>query len=332
MPSRGPWTAWGLHRKNHWKEEDLRTYLSAQRYQKLETVFETYSVIKRDAALAITKGTGLWFYDLHGGWFRGEMMRDLFTDCRDVMAKREDLPFRAEVVVFVDDEVLNGVSKSGEGLMRALYAYEQKTYLGQFGAPYDAYHLSDLAEVPLESYKMVLFLNAFKLSPSQRSVSAQKYKKDHRTLVWVYAPGLIKDEGDLGLHLSPENCAEVTGMPLERAKGAGNLMVRHATAGAPAWLPQGEPPYGLKEKVSPRFFVADENAVTLGHYQTGEVALAMRKFQVTPACRGPGPSAGLARRLGQKRPGFIYTPSRVTVFMSVRGPSVSTPKTLVPKN
>ncbi len=92
---------------------------------------------------------------------------------------------------------------------------------------------------------MLVFLNAFALSEDQRRILHDRCMSRNRWLVWLYAPGLIKDD------LSLDNMASLLGMKFEMAPA-------HAKANISLDLP-GEPGGTVTYEgaaVSPLIFVS----------------------------------------------------------------------------
>ena len=146
------------------------------------------------------------------------------------------------------------------------------------GTPFDDVRLNDLAGNALRDYKFYVFLNTFRVTPEQRAALRARFKRNHATALWVYAPGYIDKRR------SVENISVLTGIRLAENDSAGELRVQITsqdhlyTNSLPAGLAYGtdvnveniRPSYNshgyLKEglRVSPRFFGDDEGAKVLG--------------------------------------------------------------------
>ena len=90
-------------------------------------------------------------------------------------------------------------------------------YTRTSGVPYDIYYLEDLlsGKVDASKYKMIVFLNAFRLTQAQRQ-KLDKLKNNHRTLVWIYAPGYVTEKS-----LSIQAISKLTGFPVKTKTGYG---------------------------------------------------------------------------------------------------------------
>jgi uncharacterized zinc-type alcohol dehydrogenase-like protein len=159
-----------------------------------------------------------------------------------------------------------------------LLAAQKQWELVFMGTPFDDVRLNDLVGNTLRDYKFYVFLNTFRVTPEQRAALQARFKRNHATALWVYAPGYIDKR------LSVENISALTGIRLAENDPAGELSVQitshdhRYTNSLPAGLAYGtdvnveniRPSYnshgylndGLR--VSPRFWGDDEGAKVLG--------------------------------------------------------------------
>ncbi len=129
----------------------------------------------------------------------------------------------------------------------------------RIGAPVDTYIAADLAKMP--DYKLYIVLNALYLTPEQRKVIRQRICGNNHTVLWVYGPGFVTDEG-----LSVESTSElVVGMRLRmvpdwvRPRLALTNMDHDITRGLPPGLS-----FGTHDPIGPIFFCDDTEAAILG--------------------------------------------------------------------
>ena len=69
----------------------------------------------------------------------------------------------------------------------------QRYGLGRMGAPYEVYSLADLPALDLARHKLILLPNLFVLDKTKREWLQRKVCTGGKTVVWVYAPGIIAD-------------------------------------------------------------------------------------------------------------------------------------------
>ena len=92
--------------------------------------------------------------------------------------------------------------------------HDQRYELGFLGAPYHAYLLEDLANMPVDPYKLVLFLNVTHLGEDQLDLIRRRFCRDQRTIVWCgldqvpAVPGPTGFAGSRRAAAAPETSAD----------------------------------------------------------------------------------------------------------------------------
>ncbi len=212
-----------LHNKLWIYEQDSRTFL-AEHMPKTFSRRETIEVFKRDAAAALTRGVGWWWYEFAQGqggarareWFIDPAILDFAGRIKKVYDFALTLPERgpsAEIAVFYHGESLTAQDIFPPTLQINITIGRLTLVNGmqRVGAPYDLYNLADIPRLAktglLAQYKMCLFLNPFYLTAGQRRW-LELCKGEGRTLVWLWAPGVSQ----AGKHPSPDNVSAVTGI------------------------------------------------------------------------------------------------------------------------
>lgn len=136
--------------------------------------------------------------------------------------------------------------------------------ISKAGIVYREYLLSDLllGNIPLGNIKLAIFLNAFDVSTEIRQAIKTKLENSQRSLVFIYAPGLM-DETD---QASVTKITSLTGMSIVQGSGA---------LTGPVYTKVGFPingttmaPFGIADSGSwsPWFYVQDPGATSLGAY------------------------------------------------------------------
>jgi hypothetical protein len=84
------------------------------------------------------------------------------------------------------------------------------------GTTFDLYAQEDLKFMIKrglhKKYKMMIFLNAFHISPDERQLINRYLKQDQRTLMFLFAPGYQGNPIKNGSELSVEGISEITGI------------------------------------------------------------------------------------------------------------------------
>ena len=87
----------------------------------------------------------------------------------------------------------------------------------RIGAPCDHIYHEDLNLETLPDYKMYIFMNCFHLDESERSRISTAVKSKGKTVMWVYAAGLINP--DAPKQMSVENMQDLTGFIFDADEG-----------------------------------------------------------------------------------------------------------------
>ncbi|NLY01274.1 MAG: hypothetical protein GXY83_34725 [Rhodopirellula sp.] len=267
-----------LHNKICLQELDLRTFTHGYRDEAwrmfiawAENLDEFVAINRREMGLMMACGMGCWYYDMSGGWFHDEgIMQDIagiHAGYRAGLANVTD--WHPDMAVFADEESSHWLA---EGMRQVIFSSlnTQRAALNTSGVPYDRYITDDLTHPDMGDYKIYVFLNAYRLTDAHVA-AIDGLKRDGKTLVFMYAPGYVADDG-----LSIERTSRLVGMRLACSQVATAM----AGEAMPVEHPLGDgllPVQGSSHAA--KFWVDDTEAVVLGRYiDGGEASLAARDF------------------------------------------------------
>lgn len=246
MTAHGPIDSPTLHGKFWVIEDDTRTVLAAPSALRFAAdVNSTLNILRRNAYTAMLRQAGLYWLDLESqGWFGRPDNRSTISATQQIWTmavqvrrqwtrllhsqrlQTELLP--AEVAIFVDELSaaaapllgLNGAVSTGYTFETALIRDPWHALSG-IGASVRVYLLSDLGlpNFPTDQFRLCVFLNAIAVPPATRLLVREKLQREQKSLVWVYAPGLL-NSGRANLSAA----VELTGLPLRRGKGNASLV------------------------------------------------------------------------------------------------------------
>jgi beta-galactosidase len=112
--------------------------------------------IRKSFAHQLTKGSGIWWFDMWGGWFSDELLMSDMIKAKEIydrgLSQADSLP-SSEVVFFADEQSYAN-NLGGSPQLSAIK--ESRTAMGNAGAPYDSYAVED-AESVLRKYKAAVF-------------------------------------------------------------------------------------------------------------------------------------------------------------------------------
>ena len=265
--------------------------------------------LKSTFARSFVKGSANWWFDLWGGWYDNEAILKMFGQMR--IAAEESIRHPrgsvSQVAVFLDETAFRylpyGVSDRNKN-NKFLWIRMQVGAVGAIGAPNDFYLFEDLKDLDLSRYRMLVFVNAFALSEGQRSMIRNRCMNDNRLLVWMYAPGLIKDD------LSADNISSLLGMKVQMEK-------THPKAQIDVQFPGEKKIHNYEgAEVSPFFHVVEGADAAVGRTAEGQVVVAEK---AGPNCRNlfvsmPPLPWTLLQKYAQQAGVHIYVESGGTVI------------------
>ena len=174
-----------------------------------DTVQKTIRQITRDMSLNFVRGTGMWFYDMNGGWFEDDSIEARIKTIKEEYDRQYDLSSNNEVAVFVAEDNYNYLTADIVGndterttyLLSALYE-EQRRELSAMGASYDIFSIDDVTEGRVtRDYKLNIVLSPFELTDEECTLLKAKFAKNHQVVLWIYLPGISDGTGNAAEHL-----------------------------------------------------------------------------------------------------------------------------------
>ncbi len=166
-------------------------------------------VLWREFCKNISHGSGFWWMDLGGGWYDDPELMEEIRKMTALNQKLKTRPFEslADILVLADENVIGKMSISKT--QREGFLEDPLMEICLSGAVADFYRLTDLPQLDLNRYKMVIFAYTFDVSSQTR-----QYLKTHLPpetfLVYHHAAGVIRD----GV-CATENIRDFTGFSME---------------------------------------------------------------------------------------------------------------------
>lgn len=247
---------------------------------KTYTLRDTLEGMKRDFANMMTKGAGLWWYDMNGSWFDDPEIYSLIS----TMVKEWEYAIAhpsknaSNIAFIIDDAIVTETAYNFDATYDYYYQalYNQKESLGHLGASYDMLYLSDVKDGLEKEYDVYLVV-AFSLNKQEREAISKHLKKSGKTIIWVGATGIYGDDGSM----TAENVSKVIDMDVTFAPKGTPYGIKIIGNAAFSMGLDGEV-YGkpLSTAVDPLFCVTDANAEKLGNfygtYLTGLASKAVK--------------------------------------------------------
>jgi hypothetical protein len=174
-----------------------------------DTARKSRWMYQRGLGFALCNGMFQAWFDLHGGYFDNPELMSEVKSLNNLAAQVASLDRSsiAEILV-VTDEASCAWCRPRSPLLRELLLTSQNQLI-RIGAPVDHILLDDLKLIETSRYKLVIFLNCFYVTSTQRKVIEKKLKSDGKYLLWYSAAGWLSETGR-----SAELCRELTGFEL----------------------------------------------------------------------------------------------------------------------
>lgn len=270
-----------LHGRMYLTEQDWRSWHSTPSeaannfaWGRAETAEVHNAMVRRECGMMLAFGTGTWWYDMSGGWFRDDQIMAAIAESMKAFALEGNLREvpRADVALVVSEDSNHAIAPRDGGAFRHAAITGQIQDINLAGVPYRVYLQSDLGDPDLPDHRVWIFVNAYAISDSERA-GIERLKSAGRTLVFIHAPGAF------GAHDTAGAIAEVTGIAVKPAEGLTSPQTIPLETGHPVLegLVGGlNMPGGVK---SPLFEVTDADAVPLARYGGSQkTSAALRDF------------------------------------------------------
>jgi hypothetical protein len=256
----------------------------------------TANILRRDFGNVLAAGSGAWLYDFGpynfsdwgldektpGGWYGSPDLIEAVGGVLRLMRSRfeNDLSPVAKIAVagdpegfFVSRHWMHERPWPGQGirytdLFNHWFYNAQARALYRGGQPIDLLYRDDLTAYDYGRYKLVLVPSAFLLTPEEIDEMHARLRGSGVTVVWYYAPGLLRPETTSragGVDL--EQMERLTGFRFSQLDDPGPFLIEATVPGA------GTRSFGIKSPhyYTPRFSVEPGDDVeVLGHWTRAE--------------------------------------------------------------
>ena len=220
------------HNKVFLFQSDVRSHLftpERHRFGETATAEESVAVYRRELGKYMTTGIVPYQWTFKRWWEDPKIMEDMPNYDR-WMRMSANFPRRstAQVAVVLDPLSLSSgieYNYSRAPITAAQHvSFNRNLEWHRLGAPYDLWLLDDLIEsAELDRYKVVVFPAQLALTAGQRRAIREKFEKNGRMLVWMYAPGVFRSKG-AHLDISDGN-TDICGFSLEKETAPHTLVM-----------------------------------------------------------------------------------------------------------
>ncbi len=143
-----------------------------------------------------------------GGYYQEPAVFDNFRMMKSIWDKysASDYDSVSEIAMIVDPDSSYYLNPDWAEYK---YCYSAlRNNLNRVAAPFDIFSFNDIPNIPdFSRYKLLVFANPFVISPEKEDLLKKFVFKDMRTVVWLFAPGIID-----GMRYCPERVKDICGM------------------------------------------------------------------------------------------------------------------------
>ncbi len=239
---------------------------------------ESVAMLRRNVLQPILSGMGLWYYDhrivakipedskniyaenlyIKHGWWENPKMLSEIEKMQKITVKYGSKRYEpAADVLMVCDTKSSFYCKNFNFDEYAIF-----DAFGRSGSMVDYVYLSDLHLAEMDRYRVVVFLNSYRLTDEKRAEIERLTQGKQR--VWLYAAGLYNEKG-----MSLDNVEKTVGMRVEKSDLYEGAQIVHPRL-------TGEKLVCVKPFPNPTFVITDETVETIAVNSEGQCVAARK--------------------------------------------------------
>lgn len=163
---------------------------------KHDSMQESIHYIRRETAMAMSKGAGFWFFDMYSGWYPDPESRAELKKIQQVYEKMCEKPVHYQSEVALVTDCRSYLYPNAGKLIRTENITDQVRELGRIGCPVDYLSVYDLLleDFPAEQYKLLLLPDCFAPDDNIRRVIAE-LRECGTSLLFYHAAGAVTEHG-----------------------------------------------------------------------------------------------------------------------------------------
>ncbi len=249
-------------------ENDIRTHLTEGDSEGADCVEKTIAVQQREMVHCLTAGAGQWWFDMGGGWYDDDKTMATIKQLNAIAEAglHSDRSSCAEIAMVVDAESLYRCAP--DNTVANCFTEGLNIVMGRAGAPVDRLLLDDALDG--RDYKLYIMSGCFAMTDIQREKVRQKLLTAGKTVIWLYAPGYIRN----GV-VNADNISDLTGIKVKPTSLHQRILVQ-TDSDLPGPI-RHSVLMGRHFSVAPLFEVVDDQAQTWGYLHTlGSVGMACK--------------------------------------------------------
>lgn len=208
--------SFNLHGKVFFCEEDTRTHrvkLNIQRAgEKIYNLSDSINILKRDFARNICDNTYAWWFDMENNWYDEPEILELFRRQEEISEYfySDSRRKKNDIAIIYD---VDSIHVASQGLNKLVLDFYRTSEFSRLGTGADFYFHDDMSCADMPDYRVYIMVNQYCLTDAERECIYYKARKNHATVVWLYAPGFVNRSSPSVM--CKENIEKTVGMCLE---------------------------------------------------------------------------------------------------------------------
>ena len=300
-----------LHGKNYIAEMDDATHLTSDRDWpciRTETPWQTAQTAKRNIATALCYASGAEFKDWAKGWWEDTETMTVIRQMNRIAQEsvHHDRTPISQIAVVVNPRSTMYL-RDESPLYQTLNHQQMHMVYPRIGAPHDRVLIDDLPRA--RDYKLYIIQDCLHLTDAQRRMLKEVVCRDGKTVLWLYAPGVVGDHG-----VDVEGVSDLVGMKLAVQHLSGQYRLRLVDGTHPYTRGVVPREYPAEDAVAPLFHVADPTVTELGRAWHGDIlttkpAFALKKMPnwTSVYCSVPALPPAVIRNMAREAGVHVYT-------------------------
>ncbi len=297
-----------LHGKTYIAENDDRTHLAKQPGEsRTDTPWQTAQIVKRNIATALCYASGVEFKDWANGWWEDVETMAVIRQMNRLAQEsvRHDRTPIARIAVVINPRSTMYVRDESK-LYLTLNSQQMHLTYSRIGAPHDRILIDDLPKA--RDYDLYIVQDCLYLTDTERQMLKDSLCRAGKTVLWLYAPGIIGDKG-----ISVDAVSALTGMKLAVDETRTKFHLKLSDGTHPYNQGVGGMEIPTYDEFGPLFFVDDPETRTLGMgwscFGVLKPAFAVRQFKdwTSVYCSVPVLPPTVIRNIAREAGVHIYT-------------------------
>ena len=191
---RSPVESYTLRGKLAIQEHDSRTCLAVEEtyHRHVTTPAQSVATLARDFAQTLCRNAGCWYMDFARDWYNDPEILAFFRKLAPIRAlATHNAPVsRVAIVGDLESIYYHKITTRNIDLCFDCNAQE----LTHAATPFDVLLFGDLQNPQVRDYQVYIFPDLFYLTPEKAAV-VEKLRAAGKDLVWLYAPGYLREDG-----------------------------------------------------------------------------------------------------------------------------------------